>query len=445
MSVHHIKHGKYGGYCTIGEIYVTDGVRSESHNTSQYEGGEANVSFSYEPTSGRRNWRKIIKQRDSATTWMSVSGLSYKGGQIGSMAVDWELDPDWGKQTYQSFAVGHFVDPADCIPGDLDWTSYDDVVNQALMKFITRARSVQGSFQGGVFLGELRETIHQIRHPAGAIRSLLSDYLGAVKKRSGKVARLNGRVVSNGSIGERSRVARNTLQSMISDTWLEFQFGVKPLVNDVIDAAQALARYNIDDFPSKVVTGKSRYSQELGDNFITRSLGTGQLVTRIRKTSSVQVKIYGCVKVQCSAGASHAAALAGLTWRDFAPTVWELIPYSFLVDYFTNVGAIVEAASFNTASVAWANIGVYVRSVSEQVEQRFSPFTSPNGHYIRTGSGLTPSGPIRLERFVKTRQKYIGGYMPSLAFKIPGVHQSLNISALIGQSQALSRRLARRG
>jgi hypothetical protein len=438
-------YGKYGGFITIGERFSSpDSPTIESHSVSQYNGGDANVTITAYDREGTVDWKKLIRERESATTHMSVSGSTFKQGRFGFKNDTWVKDPDWGNDTYESFALGSFVDPGDVIPSDVSWLAYDDVVNQALMRFISQANSVQRSFQGGVFLGELKETIHQIRHPMSAIKSHLNTYLGNVKKRSGKL-RLNGRVVGSGSLAERSRAARSSLQGVISDTWLEAQFGIKPLVHDVQDAATALARYIIDEFPSKVVKGKAKYSENLGDAFSTRFLGTGQVFTRYSRLSSLQVKIYGSVKVQCSANAAHAFALAGVTWRDFAPSLYELIPYSFLVDYFTNVGSLVEAASFNTATVAWANIGVYVKSVSEQIEQRYTPFPSPNGHYNLKGSSLTPSGPFRFEKFVKSRDQYIGGYMPSLAFKLPGIGQSLNILALIGQSRSLSQSLARRG
>lgn len=439
---------RYGGYITIG-LRSSDagGPVLDTHSTSDLDGGAADVVITYldDPTGARRNWRDLIRRRISATTGLSASGLRFERGSLGSLAVDWKLDPDWGERTEQYYGTGDFVNPGDCLPGELDWSSYEDAVNRALMNFIAQANSVNRAFQGGVFLGELRETIHQIRHPLSAIQGLLTNYLKTVKKRSRMVRPFQARKRAIRSAAAARSRAKSSLQSVISDTWLEAQFGIKPLVNDVRDAAIALARYQVDGFPSKVVSGKAKVSQFAGDSIFQRAVGTGHVFTRIRRSTSLQVRIYGCIKCTTASDASRALALTGLTWRDFLPTAWELIPYSFLVDYFSNVGSIVEAACFNTASVAWVNIGVYVSSVSEQVEQSFVPFPSPNGHYSRTGSSFTPSGPMKFERFTKTRQPYIGSYMPTLAFKLPGIRQSLNISALLGQSQALSRSLTRRG
>lgn len=43
----------------------------------------------------------------------------------------------------------------------------------------------------------------------------------------------------------------------------------------------------------------------------------------------------------------------GIMPSQFLPTVWELIPYSWLVDYFTNMGDIVAAACRNYGDLSW--------------------------------------------------------------------------------------------
>jgi len=45
----------------------------------------------------------------------------------------------------------------------------------------------------------------------------------------------------------------------------------------------------------------------------------------------------------------------GFDWQTAVLTAWEIIPYSFLVDYFINIGDILEASLFNQTNLAWVN------------------------------------------------------------------------------------------
>lgn len=434
------KYGMWGGHVTHQQLKT--GMKDWSSVQGDYGPGPANVLIVSDDR--QLDFKKAIRLRNSATTFLSASGLTWTRGSLGTASAFWRRDPLYGDDTDQYKAFGDFVNFENVLPAPVDPTLMDGLENQALMHFISKANAVQRQFQAGVFLGELRETIHQIRHPAQSIRNHLSDYLSTVKKRGRTVLRSNGRYVSPNSHSSRSRGIRGSMNQMVSDSWLEFNFGVMPLVNDVHDAAVALARYNYDSFPSKVVRGAANAKTE-SVHTTTASASAGTAVTKYRRRFTASVKIYGAVAVQSQVGAAHLASLTGFTFRDIVPTLWELIPYSFVADYFSNIGAIVEAGCFNTSTVAWANIGRYLSSSSEQIDQQLTPVPSPNGSYIRERLTFTPSGPFAFTEFQKVRQVYTGGYMPSLAFTIPGMKQSFNLAALFGQSKAISSALSRRG
>ena len=94
---------------------------------------------------------------------------------------------------------------------------------QARMAFLQHVRSLRTQFQGGVFLGELKEAIHMIVRPAQALRSAVDVYLGAAKEaaRRGK--------------------GKKAITRAIAGTWLEKSYGWVPMFSDIDSAMKALA------------------------------------------------------------------------------------------------------------------------------------------------------------------------------------------------------------
>jgi hypothetical protein len=59
--------------------------------------------------------------------------------------------------------------------------------------------------------------------------------------------------------------------------------------------------------------------------------------------------------------------ILGLRPRDIIPTIWNLIPYSFLVDYFVNIGQIVSAIAVPWSGVKWCNYTTRTDKIREVV------------------------------------------------------------------------------
>lgn len=64
------------------------------------------------------------------------------------------------------------------------------------------------------------------------------------------------------------------------------------------------------------------------------------------------------VGLDLSVGAAQSAAERlqgnlGLNLQDVAPALWEITSFSWLVDYFSNIGEIIEAGTTDTRTVKW--------------------------------------------------------------------------------------------
>lgn len=220
---------------------------------------------------------------------------------------------------------------------------------KALSRFYDSIRDKQEGMNGLLVLGELRETIKMLRRPGEGLLSLFNDYLGTAK---GLRKEFSSRKGTNAK----------RLTKALSDLWLEYSFGWKPLISDVKDAAATVARIAHDNaLRTDRAKGSASDSKAQTDPPFTDgeffTVFPGVVFRHNRQYhSEVGVRYVGGVKASTYGPTDTFEGVAretGLTLANFVPTVWNLIPYSFLVDYFVNVGDCIDAVFTDTSSLSW--------------------------------------------------------------------------------------------
>lgn len=117
-----------------------------------------------------------------------------------------------------------------------------------------------------------------------------------------------------------------------SNLWLEFSYGWRPLLYDIYGAAELIAQTNLDARPMRAVGTVKKHRR-----FYGFAGGSGITATAIGDVEEkAKTVIYFDVTSQMkdtlkSTGISNPALLA-----------WELLPYSFVVDWFIPVGRYLE-------------------------------------------------------------------------------------------------------
>jgi len=299
----------------------------------------------------------------------------------------------------------------------------------AKKRFNEKILKAQRDLCGLTALGELRDTISLIRHPAKAFRRGLDEYLLALKNR------LRGIRYD----------ARKKRTQVVSDTWLEYAFGWKPLCSDIEEGIQSLNRYLYQRMPSEFIGAN-------GSDFcrIRSPAGTSSFSNMTSKNDGViqlgysEWKLYGVVSVENNVG--RAFPSFGISFLEVVPTVWELIPYSFLVDYFTNVGDIFSAFSINRSNIRWVSYGTCQLRARHGVGQRIefpSPMPSaPDYVYDHGDHEIRPAETYAYIEITKSRGTY-SIYNPyvDFSFEIPGLSTKwINMSALLFSRDKLLRR-----
>jgi hypothetical protein len=335
------------------------------------------------------------------------------------MPDGWEHDPWFRLENSGDLALLR----ATIWPG-LDWVASTESVayNRGLIQYLKKCGEVNRAFSGGVFLGEPRETLRMIRNPAQGLRNILNSYMDSVgrsKKRSPKNWKKN-----------------------LSGQYLEYVFGIVPLVNDINEGMKAFRR--LTEEPAKVpVTGVG--VMEYGPvPSRTETLMTTvpysvyppvMIASRVATEKSV-VRFRGMVWRRSRAATVDKAALFGFSPEQFIPTVWELLPWSFLIDYFTNIGDVLEAGVVNQGDIAWTNVSSTVIRTQKYTES-VAPASTHAG-WSSASVGGSPSF-AHLERRTVTRSTPTSIGIPTLTLELPGrPAQFANMLALFTQAQDIS-------
>ena len=370
-------------------------------------------------------WHYKITHHQSATTGRLIDKYKWRGG-VGTMGVEFtHLTSPKGPTNAGEIWTGFFIYPSSypALP-----SSSAAADNEARMMFFKRAKQAQTAFSGLTFLGELRETLSMIRNPARALRRGLDDYLKHVQKRA-------------------RRAKRNSLGRIVSESWLEHAYGWAPLVSDIKSAGDALNR-RLDRFASSYtrITGKGSDSTASFDSTLNVAGGVWlQYVTRRLHRTICSVRYVAEIRSVCENPLQADMNLFGVNWTDIVPTAWELIPYSFLLDYFTNIGDVLNAWSVRKGDIAWCNRTERQRGIRTLSELRLDKKYTENAvttFLAWRGSWLSTSYMSSVRERI-TRGASIPDY-PSFRIEMPGLGTKwINMSALVASRNRTRKQLFR--
>lgn len=126
----------------------------------------------------------------------------------------------------------------------------------------------------------------------------------------------------------------------VANKWLAFHYGWKPLASDVFGSYEIL-RDSFSRDPAMLVHGRgSSFVEVSGQTFCLPGSGKPQMdlsfegIFQVRAQMTGRVQELGIMRAINQAGLINPASLA-----------WELIPFSFVIDWFVPVGGVLSALS----------------------------------------------------------------------------------------------------
>lgn len=184
----------------------------------------------------------------------------------------------------------------------------------------------------------------------------------------------------------------------VSSQWLALQYGWKPLMSDVYGATEALANRQLVDYACRVASRKT----EKSDLVSIYGIGYHRYSERVKRETSYHVALNYTPKE------SLLSSYNALGLTNPAEIAWELVPFSFVVDWFVPIGSWLGILD---ATVGWNyTSGTCTRRASVEVDTR------DVGNFAY-GNKYEGFGNVFQKEFVVDRVLYASSPIP----KFPGL------------------------
>lgn len=254
---------------------------------------------------------------------------------------------NWGID-YAGQPQSLFVDPAAFNAPVVAWS--DSRAEFARQKVLAKLHSSE--FDLGTNLGELKETLQMLRSPLKSVRDFL------VKSRQTKF--------------ETPLQYLRRLSDVSSSTWLEYRYGIRPLISTVSDAMEAIEEGFRKLYLNKRYRRKSRLlmPDSGGTTYSTFQFAsfTGTTIRSVVTEEFYVAKVYfEYIRIPSM------EERLGIDLASLPGIAWELTTLSFVWDWFLGVGNWIDALR---ASVDRKILGVCVsHKVVQTIDIKFLPGT----------------------------------------------------------------------
>lgn len=287
----------------------------------------------------------------------------------------------------------------------------------ALSRLVEDIRDKHAAFKGSTSVAELAETIRMLRNPAKALRKGVGNYLEGI--------RVNAK--------RWSRQGPEKLLDAITGSYLEYAYGWTPLIAEISEIRDVFSSQYKKGLHERVWAygiGETNALVSISSPAYWSNYYTTTGAPKVQKRQRSYAKVIYTSNLGYTTHGSKAKNL-GFTPKEWLPALWEVIPYSFVVDYFSNIGEIISAVAYVNSDIRFTN------KTTVQVLIEDYPFT---GHF-RSRDAFTyetkaptvqgEPGAFEIEGKRVYRSEYLGSLVPPLRFSMPGSGRKwLNLAML---------------
>jgi hypothetical protein len=405
------------------------------HSIGSYQAAAGNRTGTY---TGQRTgtkvvgWRELLAKGSNAASPYQLDLTTVVESSLGSaslQAYSRESTPPYKVTTYTQGMTGLWAN----LPSSISHlsTSLVKADSMALTKIYKKIREEQQRMNSPAVIAELGDVIRQFGKPFDALIDLTNRRLNRLE------------LASRGLSGSTSFRKIKWLE-IVASTYLEYSFGLAPVISDTRAAAEALARWQFE------LTGEQRFrakvvSRGLDENSSNSSTGnndvggTGSWFKAIRTDRThTQHKVQYVVGLNSTPIADFGSnerllQLLGFNHANWIPALWEVVPWTWLIDYFSNISDILNASVTNTTSISWI-VKTVIQDTLSEIEMHVDPGATRSkiSAVGATGSGSGSLGSIKIRKLTMSRTLPASLNVPALTFTIPvEAKQLANMAAVL--------------
>lgn len=290
----------------------------------------------------------------------------------------------WNSSVNNYFAIGD----AGQLQLDSIVDPWDDNDELALIGKL-RERIAGTDFNLGIALGESKMAVKLIADSATkiykAIRQVKRGNLhGAAQTLTGRKDSYSKHLDHTKRYG---KVDHSGLEKTVSQRWLELQYGWKPLVDDVYGAAVFLDhQFSRPRVYTVTVRRNAGGKMFMPQGYLSFPFSAVKLPVQFQSSTQIKARLTDVSN----------AGLAGL--QNPAAVAWELVPWSFVVDWFIPIGSFLDAQG-----LAQSLSGGFVRTHRWTFKTMGKPVVISNSNH--TASPWNDGSKIRLS-YMKLNRTY---------------------------------------
>lgn len=355
-------------------------------------------------------YRKIIANGGNATSYFHNDIHGFVGRNSSIVRTTWKDPSVIPHRTYVDECAGEFYHHQP-ITHLIGLTAELDA--SVISKLHSKLREQRSHVNSMNAIGELRETIRMIRRPFESLQKYVQKQIAIEQKTLNRIGKIR-----------HAGARRRATAELVAGTNLEIAFGWRPFISDIKEHAVALAKFHLNTRRNERISAFGSDSRISVNVNSTPSTFPPTYVSMTNVTK-FETKVDVRYVVGLRADIVHEAAAQnsfldrfGFTAENIVPTIYEQTPWSWAIDYFSNLGDLIEAYSTSQADVLWVSKTVRQRTTQQTVVRAAIPSIPPPYVFLNT-TCIEPDQGTSFRSTV-TRSPMASLPMPNLVFTHPG-------------------------